>query len=147
MKRIGMLIFSIAFIALMITSCEEKSVVALGQDWEIYVIAEEDVWSETEQYIRPALEKKLVTPMVEKEFVSAAEAFQREGEQRGRIQEKQQVLARHIERKFGLLSGERLRIEGETDPEKLDAALDAVLFAASKGEVLSRLVRPGAAAS
>ena len=69
MKRIGMLIFSIAFIALMITSCEEKSVVALGQDWEIYVIAEEDVWSETEQYIRPALEKKLVTPMVEKEFV------------------------------------------------------------------------------
>lgn len=33
-------------------------------------------------------------------------------------------------------------IEGETDPEKLDAALDAVLFAASKDEVLSNLERP-----
>ena len=44
-------------------------------------------------------------------------------------------------------SAEGLRIEGEADPEKLDGALDAVLFAGSKGEVRSRLVRPGAAAS
>jgi hypothetical protein len=82
--------------------------------------------------------KEVRAPMVEKEFVSAAEAF----ENRGRIRDKQQVLARQIERKFGLLSGERLRIEGETDPEKLDAALDAVLFAESKEEVLSHLERP-----
>lgn len=86
--------------------------------------------------------KEVRAPMVEKEFVSAAEAFQREGEQRGRIQGKQQVLARHVERKFGLLSGERLRIEAERDPETLDAALDAVLFAESKEEVLSHLERP-----
>lgn len=61
--------------------------------------------------------------------------------------DKQQVPVRQVEREFGIPSGEGLRIEGEADPEKLDAALDAVLFAGSKGEVRSRLVRPGAAAS
>ncbi len=69
MKQIGKLLFSVAFIALMVTSCEEKSIVSFGRDWEVYVIAEEDVWNEAAQFIRPALEKKLMTPMVEKEFV------------------------------------------------------------------------------
>jgi hypothetical protein len=51
------------------------------------------------------------------------------------------VPTREVERKSGLLSGQRLRIEGEADPEKLHAALDAVLIAGSKDEVLSRLER------
>jgi hypothetical protein len=79
--------------------------------------------------------KEARTPMVEKEFGSAAEAF----EKRGRIEEKQQVLIRHLSRKFGLLEEERPRITATSDPEKLDAALDAVLFAESKAEVLQHL--------
>ncbi|MBD3288797.1 DUF4837 family protein, partial [candidate division KSB1 bacterium] len=69
MKRIGILMLFAIFVSLIFISCDDKSIITLGRDWEIYVVAADDVWERTEPYIRPALEKKLVTPMVEKEFV------------------------------------------------------------------------------
>jgi hypothetical protein len=72
---------------------------------------------------------------VKQEAMSAAETY----EKRGQVQGKQQALARQLERKFGLTDEERRRIASESDPDKLDAALDALVFAESKGEVLSEI--------
>ena len=62
-----------------------------------------------------------------------------EGLEEGEIADKQKVLIRQLERKFGLSAEEKSRIEEERDRDKLDAALDAIVFAASKDEVLEKL--------
>jgi predicted transposase YdaD len=88
---------------------------------------------------------------VKQEAMSAAETYEKRGEKRGeqrgekrgetrgRLQDKQQVLTRQLERKFGLTDEERRRIASESDPDKLDAALDALVFAENKGEVLAEI--------
>jgi predicted transposase YdaD len=80
---------------------------------------------------------------VKQEAMSAAETYEKRGEKRGetrgRLQDKQQVLTRLLERKFGLTDEERRRIASESDPDKLDAALDALVFAESKDAVLSEI--------
>lgn len=87
--------------------------------------------------------KEAKASMFTPERGSVAEEFEKRGEERGekrgRIEDKQQVLIRQLDRKFGLGADERSRIQATLDPEKLDAALDAVLFAESKAEVLAHL--------
>ncbi len=53
---------------LMLTGCEKRSPVALGQEWEIYVVADEEDWNVIGKTITEVLEKKLVTPQTENEF-------------------------------------------------------------------------------
>jgi predicted transposase YdaD len=80
---------------------------------------------------------------VKQEAMSAAETYEKRGEKRGetrgQVQGKQQALARLLERKFGLTEEQRRRIASESDPDKLDAALDALVFAESKDEVLMEI--------
>jgi hypothetical protein len=76
---------------------------------------------------------------VKQEAMSAAETYEKRGETRGRMQAKHQVLTRQLERKFGLTDEERRRIASESAPDKLDAALDALVFAESKDEVLAEI--------
>ena len=62
-----------------------------------------------------------------------------EGERIGRLEEKQEVLIRLLNRKFGLTADERDRIQSTKDLDKLDSALDVILSAATKEEVLEKL--------
>ena len=62
-----------------------------------------------------------------------------EGLQQGEILDKQKVLRRLIDKKFGLTEKESQIISNQPNPELLDKALDEVLFANSKEEVLKHL--------
>jgi len=65
-----------------------------------------------------------------------------EGRREGRIDSKQELLERQLDRKFGLTEEERKAIRSRRDPKRLDAALDAILFADSKDVVLAHLRQP-----
>jgi hypothetical protein len=58
------------------------------------------------------------------------------GIDKGRILDKQAVLAHLIERRFGITLEQRERIESTADAAKMDAALDTLLFVESVDEVL-----------
>jgi hypothetical protein len=74
----------------------------------------------------------------------------REGKREGRaagfneglVKDKRGVLTRQLERKFGLLEEEKALIDECEDLEALDAALDEILFAENKEEVLELLNQP-----
>ena len=57
----------------------------------------------------------------------------------GRLRDKQEVLKRLVSRRFALTAEDRERIERTEDPDRLDAALDAVVVAQSKEAVLAEL--------
>ena len=59
-----------------------------------------------------------------------------EGIEQGEILEKQKVLRKQLNKKFGLNVQEEELISKQFDPEILDKALDEILFANSKEEVL-----------
>ena len=62
-----------------------------------------------------------------------------EGRLEGRIEDKHQVLTRQIRLKFGLSDHESKLITGVRDTDKLDAAIDAVITATEKAEILALL--------
>ncbi len=62
------------------------------------------------------------------------------GLQEGSLQRSREVLARQLDRRFGLTETERELILACEDEGALDAALDAILDADSKGEVLDKLL-------
>lgn len=75
-------------------------------------------------------------------FVTAAQLEAnalRRRRRKGAAKEEREVLIRMVERKFGLTPEERSRIAEEVDVGKLDAALDAFVFAETKDEVLKLL--------
>ncbi|MBD3425698.1 MAG: hypothetical protein GF409_00545 [Candidatus Omnitrophica bacterium] len=67
------------------------------------------------------------------------EKGKKERERIGRLEDKQEVLMRQLERKFGLTSKERDRVRSTADPDNLDSALDLILSATTKEEVLAKL--------
>jgi len=69
--------------------------------------------------------------------MTIAEELQREGA----LRDRQEVLVRLLTKKFGLTDGERSLIERTTDPERLTAALDEILIAGRKEQVLEKLGR------
>ncbi len=50
-------------------ACSDKSPVSLGQNWEVFVVAEEGDWRAVGALIQETLEKPLSTPLEEKEYV------------------------------------------------------------------------------
>ncbi len=62
-----------------------------------------------------------------------------EGEAQGEIRGKQTTLIRQLRRKFGLTPWEEEKIRSINDEAKLDAALETILDAKSKSEVLKIL--------
>lgn len=70
MKRYGWFaLMGVIVLAALVLSCGDKTPVSLGEDWEIYVIADQKDWDAVGPIIEDALEKKLVTPLVEDEYV------------------------------------------------------------------------------
>ena len=71
-------------------------------------------------------------------MMTIAEQWQRTG----RIEEKKATLIRQLDRKFSLTSQERDFVLGVSDPELLDAAVDALIDNANKDAILA-LMREG----
>ena len=63
----------------------------------------------------------------------------------GQLRDKQDVLIRQLERKFGISEAESELIRAVEEPVRLDAALDEILFAESKDAVLEKLGTHGGA--
>ena len=62
-----------------------------------------------------------------------------EGREEGELLDKQKVLVRLMDKRFGLTEEETAIIMAETSREKLDQALDEILFAENKVQVLTVL--------
>jgi hypothetical protein len=73
------------------------------------------------------------------QYMTIADSLIQQGIAQGALRDKQQVLARQVERKFDITDQERKLIEGTTDAGALDRALDAVITADSKEAVLEEL--------
>jgi hypothetical protein len=59
--------------------------------------------------------------------------------EKGSLQRSREVLIRQLDRKFGLTGAERERISACEDQAALDAALDEILDADTKAQVLAKL--------
>jgi len=70
---------------------------------------------------------------------SFAEKLIKQGEERGKIKGKQDVLIKLLRRRFGLPLSDEKMIRSVTDEVKLDVAAEAILDAKSKDEVLKLL--------
>lgn len=67
------------------------------------------------------------------------EEGRREGYGEGTLKEKQTVLLRQISKKFSLTEEEKVKIIACEDLTKLDEALDVILFAEHKQEVVKKV--------
>ena len=72
-------------------------------------------------------------------FMTLAEQLIEQGVAQGEIIDKQNVLIKQISKKFGVSNPEKMAIKEIDSPELLDAALDVILFAESKDEVMGAL--------
>ena len=72
-------------------------------------------------------------------MVTFLEAIETKAEIKGKTEEKQQTLIRQLSKKFGITEYEKEFIEKCSDTEKLDNALDEILFAETKFKVLDCL--------
>ena len=93
-----------------------------------YMIYALDVEEETMQEIAKKLGGEEVMP-------SLAERL----EKRGKIEAKRSTLIKFLKRKFSLTPAEEEKVRSVTDEAKLEAALDAILDAKDKSEVLRAL--------
>ena len=75
----------------------------------------------------------------EEAMMTAAQQLMQRGAIKGRIEEKQMVLTRQIDRKFGITDAEQGRIRDTADTDKLDAALDAFADGKDKQSILNLL--------
>ncbi|OHD20510.1 MAG: hypothetical protein A2Y34_17940 [Spirochaetes bacterium GWC1_27_15] len=62
------------------------------------------------------------------------------GKEKGELLDKQNVLIKLITKKFGITDNEKELIKKTTDLEKLDIALEDILFIDNKDEILSKLI-------
>jgi hypothetical protein len=95
-----------------------------------------DVDQTTMQRIVKELGGEEIVPSMAEKLIKQGK---REGEIKGAIKGKQDLLIKQLRRKFGLSSSEEKMIRSVTDEAKLDAAAEAVLDAKSKDEVLKML--------
>jgi hypothetical protein len=66
----------------------------------------------------------------------------KEGMEKGRLNTEQSILMRQLEHKFGITERERALILATEDSEVLERALDKVVDATSKDQVLGTLESP-----
>ena len=76
---------------------------------------------------------------VEGGYMTYAQELHRDGLREGALQQSREVLARLVDRKFGLTDSERERIMGCEEQQTMEAALDIILEAESKEQILAML--------
>jgi hypothetical protein len=103
-----------------------------------------------EEEVRKAV-KAINMREVEEAYMTIAEKLRKEGMEQGieqglekgikegKIQEKQQVLVRLLSKKHALTEHDKQHISSITDPDKLDRALDEIVVAETKEQVLKLL--------
>ena len=114
-------------IAVIISLSEEERIILI-----LYLFYTLDVDQNTMQRIVKELGGEEIMP-------SLAEKLIKQGESKGEIKGKQELLIKQLRRKFNLTHGEEKMIRSVTDESKLDAAAEAILDAKSKDEVLNTL--------
>ena len=100
---------------------------------------------EIEEFLERAREMRYTD--IEEGVMTFAQEVREEGEKRGlekgetlgKIKDKQEIVKRLLNRKFGLSEEEAARIDGIEDFEALDAALDEIIDAEDKRNVLKKL--------
>jgi hypothetical protein len=75
----------------------------------------------------------------EEDLMTYAEELLQEGIKEGELQGKRNILMRQLTRRFELTDAERDLIAEYDDPDALDAALDEIVVATDKFQVLSKL--------
>jgi predicted transposase/invertase (TIGR01784 family) len=99
-----------------------------------------------EEEVRKAV-KAINMREVEEAYMTIAEKLKKEGIEEGlekgieegKIQEKQQVLIRLLSKKYSLNEQDKQHISSISDPDKLDLALDEIVVAETKEQVLKLL--------
>ena len=105
-----------------------------------YMIYALDVEEETMQEIVEKLGGEQVMPSLAERLIKRGKMEGKlEGKLEGKIEGKQTTLIKQLRRKFGLTPWEEEKIRSINDEAKLDAALEAILDAKSKSEVLKIL--------
>jgi predicted transposase/invertase (TIGR01784 family) len=102
----------------------------------LYLLYTVDVDQTTMQRIVKELGGEEIVPSMAEKLIKQGK---REGEIKGAIKGKQDLLIKLLRRKFGLSSSDEKIIRSVTDESKLDAAAEAVLDAKSKDEVFKLL--------
>jgi predicted transposase YdaD len=83
---------------------------------------------------------KIVRTKASREVVvTIAEKYINEGLARGALADRRGVLIRQLEKKFGISEDERTLIEHTDDLDRLASALDEILFAENKQQVLDKI--------
>ena len=85
------------------------------------------------------LAQQLIEQGVEKGVIQGIEKGVIQGIERGELIDKKNVLIKLISKKFEVSDQEKITIRETDSPELLDAALDVILFAESKVEVMRAL--------
>ena len=100
-------------------------------------VAETKGEEEIESFLAKAREMRYNE--IEGDVMTFAEAKLEEGIHKGKLKEKQEIVKRQLHRKFGLSEDEAGRIDRLEDPDALDAAIDEIIDATEKGQVLEKL--------
>jgi predicted transposase YdaD len=95
-----------------------------------------------EEEVRKAV-KAINMREVEEAYMTIAEKLRKEGMEKGieegKLKDKQQVLIRQLTKKYSLTEQDKQHISSITDPDKLDLALDEIVVAETKEQVLKLL--------
>jgi hypothetical protein len=105
------------------------------------VVAEVKSEEETDRFLAKAREKGYTE--IEEDIMTFAEAKLKEGRekglQEGTLKDKRDVVKRQLRKKFGLSEDEAARIDCIENLEALDAALDEIIDAGEKRQVMEKL--------
>jgi hypothetical protein len=75
----------------------------------------------------------------QEDLMTYAEELLQEGREKGKLEDKRNILTRLLSRRFDLTEAERELIASSDDPDALDAALDEFAVASEKASVLNKL--------
>ncbi len=88
-------------------------------------------------YLRERL--KVISPEGGDEVMTTAMKLIQQGHKEGKLDDKQNVLIRLLDKKFGLPAEDKNLILSINNPDQLDAALDEIITAESLNQVLAKL--------
>ncbi|MEA1912018.1 MAG: hypothetical protein U9N32_10170, partial [Spirochaetota bacterium] len=117
---------------------EEKGIRFLESLLRYLSYASDITYNDIEECTRvlPEPGRKVFMTLAEQLIEQGVEQGIEQGVTKGELIDKQNVLIKQISRKFGILDMERTAIKETENLEILDSALDIILFAETKAEVM-----------
>jgi predicted transposase YdaD len=112
---------------------EEKGILFLVKVAKYMYSLYNKKYAEFKGVLKKSIEKQGV------DFMTILEDIELKAEKKGEIRDKQNVLIRQLSKKFGLTQKEESSIKSISNKNKLDKALDEILFAETKDQVLACL--------